>query len=62
MADQEDYQEVGPPRDDDLPAEPLGRLPGDKPAYDTAQGADPIVAPEVPESEKKDESETITPQ
>ncbi len=62
MPDAKEVQDVGPPRDDKLPDEPLGRLQGDKPAYDTAQGASPRVAPEVPDSEKKDESETITPQ
>ena len=41
MAEQDDIQEVGPPRDEELIEEPLGRLPGDKPAYDTAMGAKP---------------------
>ncbi len=62
MADSEEIQEVGPPRDEQLLEEPLGRLPGDKPAYDTAKGAEPRVAPEVSAEEKKDESETVTPQ
>ncbi|HSH62125.1 MAG TPA: hypothetical protein VK988_21245 [Acidimicrobiales bacterium] len=32
---------VGPPRDEELSEAPLGRLAGDKPAYDTAMGAKP---------------------
>ena len=32
---------VGPPRDEELSEAPLGRLGGDKPAYDTAMGAKP---------------------
>ncbi len=33
---------VGPPRDEELSSEaPMGRLGGDKPAYDTAMGAKP---------------------
>lgn len=32
---------VGPPRDEELSEMPLGRLGGDKPAYDTAMGAKP---------------------
>ena len=62
MAEPEEIQEVGPPRDDELTDEPPGRLVGDKPAYDTALGAKPYVAPEVSEGEKKDESGTIAPQ
>ena len=32
---------VGPPRDEELTDAPMGRLGGDKPAYDTAMGAKP---------------------
>jgi len=32
---------VGPPRDEELSDMPLGRLGGDKPAYDTAMGSKP---------------------
>jgi hypothetical protein len=62
MSDREEIQEVGPPRDDELADEPLGQLPADKPAYDTAMGAEPAMPPEVPKGEKMDESETATPQ
>ena len=34
---------VGPPRDEELTEAPLGRLVGDKPAYDTAMGSKPSV-------------------
>ena len=36
---------VGPPRDEDLTEAPMGRLGGDKPAYDTAMGAKPSAGP-----------------
>ena len=62
MADEKDFREVGPPRDEQLSDEPLGRLPGDKPAPDTTMGAKPKLPPEAPTSDKMDESETITPQ
>lgn len=32
---------VGPARDEELSEMPMGRLGGDKPAYDTAMGAKP---------------------
>lgn len=45
---------VGPPRDEELTEAPLGRLAGDKPAYDTAMGSKPSVgpAPEDPPSRR----------
>jgi hypothetical protein len=52
---------IGPPRDEELPEEPLGGLPGEKPSPD-AGTASRDLPPEAPTGAKKDESETTTTQ
>ena len=54
---------VGPRRDppEELAEEPLGDLAGHNPSSDLGTG-DRVLPPESPKSEKKDESETATPQ
>lgn len=46
---------------EELVEDPIGPLPGEKPAPDTGQ-AEATLAPEVPDTAQKDESETTTTQ
>lgn len=52
---------IGPPRDEELPEEPPGGLPGEKPSPDQGTASRDL-PPEPPTSAKKDESETTTTQ
>ncbi len=52
---------IGPPRDEELPEEPLGGLPGEKPSPDQGTASRDL-PPEPPDSAQKDETETTTTQ